>query len=134
MKTVFLDTGAIYAFINRNDADHMAVASAYHKAPKLLTHSAVLMETTSLITKRLRKGAALETVDALRCSAKVDVVHVDAVLADRGWTRCTRYADKDWDWIDCISFEIMEERGIKAALALDKHFRQAGFRLLPGFG
>ena len=31
---------------------------------------------------------------------------------------------------DCISFVVMEERGITDALAYDQHFVQAGFRAL----
>jgi predicted nucleic acid-binding protein len=37
---------------------------------------------------------------------------------------------KEWDWIDCVSFELMERRGLREALSLDHHFAQAGFILL----
>ena len=39
-------------------------------------------------------------------------------------------ATKEWDWIDCASFELMERRGLREALSLDHHFAQAGFVLL----
>jgi predicted nucleic acid-binding protein len=35
--------------------------------------------------------------------------------------------DKSWSLTDCISFQIMEDRGISAALTGDHHFEQAGF-------
>jgi predicted nucleic acid-binding protein len=44
--------------------------------------------------------------------------------------RCERFADKEWDWVDCTSFELMERRGIRDALSLDHHFTQAGFTRL----
>ena len=40
--------------------------------------------------------------------------------------------DKDYSVCDAVSFVIMRERGISAALTTDKHFEQEGFvRLLP---
>jgi len=38
--------------------------------------------------------------------------------------------DKEWGLVDCISFVVMEERNIVAALTADEHFIQAGFRAL----
>jgi predicted nucleic acid-binding protein len=38
--------------------------------------------------------------------------------------------DKAWSHTDCVSFKIMEENGIREALAYDKHFAQAGFTAL----
>jgi predicted nucleic acid-binding protein len=38
--------------------------------------------------------------------------------------------DKDWSLTDCISFSIMENRGITDALTADHHFQQAGFKTL----
>jgi uncharacterized protein len=37
--------------------------------------------------------------------------------------------DKGWSLTDCISFTVMSERGTDALIA-DRHFEQAGFRLL----
>ena len=39
-------------------------------------------------------------------------------------------ADKAWSPTDCMSFSIMKTRGIKSALAHDRHFEQAGFKAL----
>ena len=90
----------------------------------------MLAESFSLLTKRLHKAAALHMVGALRASPKVEVVPVGPELRDAGWQRCRRFADKEWDWIDCVSFELMERRGMREALTLDRHFAQAGFTLL----
>ena len=59
----------------------------------------------------------------------MEVVTVTPELLEAGWQRCLRYADKNWDWINCISFELMERRGVREALSLDRHFAQAGFTL-----
>ena len=38
--------------------------------------------------------------------------------------------DKEWSLTDCLSFVVMQERGISRALAYDHHFEQAGFEAL----
>lgn len=38
--------------------------------------------------------------------------------------------DKEWSLTDCISFVVMRQYRIQAALAADIHFQQAGFEAL----
>lgn len=130
-NATFLDTGAIYALTDRNDLDHAAVRDVWFDPERtFVTHELVLVETCSLLTKRLHKAAALKTIDALRRSTKVDIVSLSGSMLAAAWTRCVAYADKDWDWIDCTSFELMERYGLHEALALDHHFEQAGYVLV----
>jgi uncharacterized protein len=127
----FLDTGAIYALADLNDSDHPAARRIYaDEERKFVTHDLILIESFSLITKRLHKHAARQIVTALRLSIRIEKVPVSHSLLEAGWNRCCQFTDKDWDWIDCISFELMRHRGITDALSLDRHFAQAGFTLL----
>jgi predicted nucleic acid-binding protein len=127
----FLDTGAIYALADRNDGDHRAVRAIYAEVGRrFITHEYVLVEAFSLLTKRLHKGAALQTIGALRRSPRTEVLPVGFRLLNAAWDRCERFRDKEWDWIDCMSFEVMEERRLHEALSLDHHFTQAGFVVL----
>ena len=128
---MFLDTGAIYALADQNDLDHLAVKAVHaDSARRFVTHELILVEAFSLLTKRLHKRAALETIGALRRSPRAEIVPVGSWLLEAAWDRCERFADKEWDWIDCVSFELMERRTLREALALDHHFEQAGFILL----
>ena len=101
-RAVFLDTGAIYALADRNDLEHAAVRAVY-TAPerRFVAHELILVEVFSLLTKRLHKRAALETVGALRRSPKVEIVPLTPALLEAVWMRCQRFADKEWDWINC---------------------------------
>ncbi len=128
---IFLDTSAIYALADSRDGNHSFVTRLFknHRIGYLL-HELILMEAFSLITKRTHKSAALRTIEGLRRSSRVEIAHTTPDLLEAGWQRCLRYADKDWDWIDCVSFELMERRGMREALSLDRHFEQAGFSLL----
>lgn len=128
---VFLDTGAIFALADADDRTHPAVRAIYlDPERRFLLHEWILAESFSLLTKRLHKQAALRLIGALRASPEVEVVAVGPDLLDGGWERCRRFADKEWDWIDCVSFELMERLGIREALSLDRHFAQAGFSTL----
>ncbi len=52
-------------------------------------------------------------------------------IGDELWAQavrlnCTR-PDQDWGLTDCVSFALMERKGIREALTADPRFRQAGF-------
>ena len=127
----FLDTGAIYALADPRNHDHAAVRAVYNDPERtFILHELILVEAFSLLTKRLHKQAALCTVGAFRLSPRVEKTPLNPDLLEAGWERCRRFADKEWDWIDCVSFELMELRGVREALSLDRHFAQAGFTLL----
>ena len=49
---------------------------------------------------------------------------------DAGLALYANRTDKDWSLTDCISFVVMNERGITDALTGDHHFEQAGFAAL----
>jgi hypothetical protein len=57
----------------------------------------------------------------------VEIVHITEDLNEKGWALYRGRPDKDWGVIDCISFILMQERGITEALTGDHHFEQAGF-------
>ena len=42
----------------------------------------------------------------------------------------TDRSDKDWSLTDCLSFIVMERKGIREALTADNHFEQAGFHVI----
>lgn len=129
---VFLDTGALYALADRSDDDHSCVKEIWQRRDiSFITHDLILTESVSLITKRLSKSAAVQIIGAVMDSSRIHVVPASAELLRRSWQRFLRFADKDWDWIDCTSFEVMDMLSLKDALSLDHHFEQAGYRLLP---
>ena len=131
MRRAFLDSSAIYALADRNDTDHEAVVEVYRgRTTEYLTHEVILLEAFSLIAKRVHKEAAIDWIGALKASPRINITPASPDLIERGWQRCARFADKEWDWIDCVSFEFMDANRLRDALSLDHHFAQAGFKLL----
>lgn len=67
----------------------------------------------------------------LLSSTRVEMVHISSEDFDRGWEMFLKYQDKGFSFTDCLSFLVMEEKGLKEALTFDEHFRQKGFGVMP---
>ena len=52
----------------------------------------------------------------------------------RGIRRLLRENKRYLSLTDCVSFEFMEQQGLHDAFSLDRHFTEAGFRLLSRTG
>jgi uncharacterized protein len=44
--------------------------------------------------------------------------------------RYRHFQDQQWGFVDCLSFVVMERYGVTQVLSFDRHFAQAGFRML----
>jgi pimeloyl-ACP methyl ester carboxylesterase len=66
-----------------------------------------------------------------RCytTPNIRVVSVDTALFLRGVDFYRSRTDKEWGLTDCISFVVMQDNSLIAALTTDEHFQQAGFRI-----
>jgi predicted nucleic acid-binding protein len=58
---------------------------------------------------------------------RLTVIPASHDLFEIGLDRFCSRADKEWSLTDCISFVVMEQRGIYEAFTGDHHFEQAGF-------
>lgn len=126
---VFADTMYWLALVVRQDAYHSrAMEWTKRIRGRIVTTDAVLIETASALASPPRRSAAVSLVQRLRARDDIEIVHVDPSLLDRGWQLYCDRVDKAWSWVDCNSFIIMQERGLRDAMTGDHHFEQAGFR------
>jgi len=63
----------------------------------------------------------------IRTDGQTTILPLSDESFDRGASFFAARPDKDWSLTDCISFVVMQERGITDALTADHHFEQAGF-------
>ena len=131
-EPIFVDTGVWIALFFARDALHRKAQVALERAQgrRLLTTSAVLLETLDGFASHGLRHLAAPLRQTIQASHQLEVVHVDATLFGRGWDLYQSRGDKSWSLTDCISFVVMQERGLSEALAHDQHFVQAGFRAL----
>lgn len=139
-ETVFWDTSAFVALGNRDDNMHLSAVAVSRDLTRqkahILTTDAVMLEVANSFSKITLRSLAMQIIDALHGSTQMGVarlVHVDEGLWQRGWDLFTKRPDKEWGLTDCISFIVMQERGVVRAFSSDHHFEQAGFiRLMRG--
>jgi len=131
---IFIDTGYFVALLNRRDALHeeaVALASKWRKRKRsFITHDAVLIELANFFARSPMRGSVLAAIQKVRTAHGWAVQPLVPTLLARSERRYGAHLDKTWSLTDCISMEVMTDIGSTEAATPDKHFAQAGFRVL----
>lgn len=126
MRVVFVDTGAFYAAINRNDENHREATALFHDAMeeewRLITSNFVVAETHALILSRLGRDLAAAWLRSIPAS----VVRISKADEDKAKRIIFGYRDKKFSYCDASSFALIERLRIREAMAFDSHFEQYG--------
>jgi predicted nucleic acid-binding protein len=132
--TTFVDTSALYALLDGDDANH-APAAAWFAGParasdeRLLTHNYVLVEAAALVHRRLGPTATRDLLEDLLPLLSMWFVDEDLHrTAAAAFLAAVRRRPSLVDW---VSFELMRRRGIRQAFAFDRDFVTEGFRTVP---
>ncbi|MBU3664410.1 MAG: type II toxin-antitoxin system VapC family toxin [Chthoniobacterales bacterium] len=135
MRRLFVDTAGWMACADRNDVAHRkctAVRDAELRVGRLLlTTDYVVDETLTLLRLRLGLRAAREWWERISGSPRLIVMSSDGEIREQALQWFFRYADKEFSFTDCTSFAVMKAEKIRDALTTDRHFEQAGFRMVP---
>jgi predicted nucleic acid-binding protein len=131
--SVLVDTSALYALLVRTEEGHGEVEAVLDglldEGRSLRTTSYVLVETVALLQSRFGLPAVRDFEE--RILPLLEVEWVDARLHGRAMKRLLRTDRRGLSLVDVVSFVVMEERGLRTALALDADFAREGFELLP---
>jgi predicted nucleic acid-binding protein len=98
----------------------------------LITTEYVVWEMVNSLSAPVDRSKAHAAVAEVRSSSNWELVYATPELLSASLSLHERRADKHWSLTDCVSFLIMEQRGLRQALASDHHFEQAGFEALLG--
>ena len=133
MTPVFLDTSAVLALLDAEDAFHddakrsweRLLNAVYAGQHVLLTHHAVVVESSALIARRLGMQAVRELHDGLLPIA--EVIWIDEKLHDRATAAMFAAGRRNVSLVDWLSFEVMRDRRIRHAFTYDEDFVKQGF-------
>lgn len=130
MAQILVDTSAVYALMDRDDAFHRKAVAILRAMPRkgqtpVLTNF-VTAECHALLLCRL--GASFARRWLLDQAWQIETVSKGDEAVAKDIIR--RYTDKEFSYTDATSFAVMERMGIAAAFGCDAHFKQYGFQLL----
>ena len=131
--SVFVDTSAILAVLDADEAGHRRCAAAWSRLVSddetMITSSYVVVEVFALAQRRL----GLDAVRALEASVVplIHVVWIDEELHRRALSALLVASKRKLSLVDCASFEVMRDYGIREAFTLDRHFSELGFERVP---
>jgi predicted nucleic acid-binding protein len=120
---LILDTGPLYASLDRSDQDHAACRALIERANEpLVIPAPVLVEVDYWIGQRLTPGALVALLADIESGA-YRVSDLDASDYTRIRELCDRYADADIGFVDAAVFALVERLGEPKLATLDRrHF------------
>lgn len=130
-EQILVDTAYVLALVNERDQYHERAQQLadFVEGQELLITDAVLLEIGNALARGF-KPQAVEIITYFIEAEEVEVYAYPQRVFDQAFALYKKYEDKEWSLVDCISFVVMRERGIKKALTFDRHFEQAGFTLI----
>ncbi len=131
--STFLDTSAFYSVLSRYDPNHQKAKERWidliHQGEDLICSNYVLLETFSLLQKRLGlvvvRAFQEDIYPLLRIFWLDETQHQQAVSAILAANR------RELSLVDCSSFIIMRHLGLRTVFAFDPHFAEQGFKCIP---
>jgi uncharacterized protein len=134
MTEIFLDTSFSIALSSVTDRNHVRAVQLANQIEtdktRLVTTQAILLEIGNALSNQRHRVAAIQLLESLETDPSVEVVLFTNSLSKLAFNLFKQREDKEWGLVDCISFIVMQDRGITDALTADTHFQQAGFRAL----
>ncbi len=125
----FVDTSAIYAILDRNDANHEGARISWFALldsdDLLFTTNYVVVEICALAQNRLGQDAVRTIQEELL--PVMDIVWVDQATHLLAMTALLAAQRRKLSLVDCVSFAVMRSRGSQVAFAFDQHFVEERF-------
>jgi uncharacterized protein len=125
---MLLDTSGILCFLDAKDFRHQRAVAEIQTAPIRLTHSYVLAELVPLAdARKFNRESTLEFISTVTDDPEFRMVWVGEALHRAALQLLRDRRDKQYSLCDAVSFVLMREHGVTAALTTDHHFEQEGF-------
>jgi predicted nucleic acid-binding protein len=128
----FIDTSAFFALLDREDSNNRKAKNILERIliPQntLLTSNYVVVESFSLIQHRLGLQAVREFHEDML--PLINIEWIDKAVHEAGISALLTASRKKLSLVDCVSFEVMRNLGIRKVFAFDPHFEEQGFEVI----
>ena len=125
---VLVDTGYLIALFTEADELHeRATQWACACADRLVVTEYVLIEVTNHFSQPQNRNRASAVRDWVTTDPMCEFVPASPLLSEAGWKLFLARNDKYWSLTDCISFDLMNQRGMSDALAQSDDADTVGF-------
>ena len=120
---LILDTGPLYASLDRSDQDHAACRKLIEQADEpIVVPAPVLVEVDYWVHERLGAGAFVALLADIESGA-YRIADLEPADYARVRELCDRYADADIGFVDAAVFAVVERLGEPKLATLDRrHF------------
>src|SRR5213592_161035 len=131
MNRLFADTFFFFAFLSADDSAHREASTFYDAFDgQLVTTECILTELADGLSGISDRQVFIDFHRAPRNDPTVKIIPSSNELFAAGVELYAIRPDKEWSLTDCISFVVMQREGLTDALTGDRHFGQAGFKVL----
>lgn len=135
LRPIFVDTAGWMMLADGSDPAHRKAIAArdswLERGGTFVSSDFILDETLTLLRFRLGLDAAEEWWSQVEDSPRLSWEWIDPGRAEKARRWMFRWRDKEFSFTDCTSFVVMKERKLRVAFTSDRHFKQAGFEVVP---
>ncbi len=130
MARVLVDTSAVFALLDRSDANHAAAKRLLQQLSRrrgqpVLTNF-IVAESHALALSRLGADVARRWLLANAWPVERVIEHDES----KARAIVAGHTDKTYSYTDATSFAVMDRLALRQVFAFDPHFRQYGFQVL----
>ncbi len=131
--TIFLDTSGLFAILDSNDRYHRSACENWERWNTqeliLLTSNYVVLETNALAQRQLGM-LALQVLHSYLL-LPVQIQWLSKTLHQTAVTNLITANRRQLSLVDCSSFVLMRELGLRHVFTFDQHFAEQGFTCMP---
>jgi uncharacterized protein len=136
LRSIILDTGAIYALVMRSDKNHESARRFLQQLLKepaiLLLHEWVFVESMTLLKARGGSKVAIRAGEEMKQNPLYRWQASTPQLEQVAWGIFERFADKDWSYTDCALLALSQQTKTPEIWTYDRNLRQATLSKVVG--